>query len=126
MKIYIVTKGEYSDYHIIAATLSKQRAENIAKIYSDNWDEAEVEEYEEMSGGELAKMMAKLEERFVFHINNDGTIGEVCAIYEKKDAPHMNVMTHRIDFSIAAKDKEQAIKIARDLRFKYYAEKYGL
>ena len=114
MKIYIVTKGTYSDYHIIAATLSKQRAENIAKIYSDNWDEAEVEEYEEMSGGELAKMMAKLEERFVFHI------------YEKKDAPNIKVMTHRIDFSIAAKDKEQAIKIARDLRFKYYAEKYGL
>ena len=38
----------------------------------------------------------------------------------------MKVMTQRIEFSIAAKDKEQAIKIARDLRFKYYAEMYGL
>lgn len=32
----------------------------------------------------------------------------------------------RIDFCIAAKDKEHAIKIARDLRYKYYEEKYGL
>ena len=126
MKIYIVTKGEYSDYHIIAATLSKQRAENIAKIYSDKWDKAEVEEFEEMSGKDIDVMMEKLELRFVFNIKNDGTIGEVEAIYEKKTAPNMSVTPYDIAFSIAAKDKEQAIKIARDLRSKYYAEKYGL
>lgn len=45
---------------------------------------------------------------------------------EEKTAPNMSVTPHDISFSIPAKDKEHAIKIARDLRFKYYAEKYGL
>lgn len=126
MKIYIVTKGDYSDYHIIAATLSKQRAENIAKIYSDKYDTAEVEEFEEISDKDIADIMDKLECRFVFNIKNNGEVTEIEAIYEKKNAPNMSVTPHDIAFSIAAKDKEHALKIARDLRFKYYAEKYGL
>ncbi|MBR5273573.1 MAG: hypothetical protein IKU25_09345, partial [Clostridia bacterium] len=36
MIIYIVTKGEYSDYHIIAATLDKDKAEKIAKMHTSN------------------------------------------------------------------------------------------
>lgn len=45
-KVYIVTAGDYSDYHICAASLDKEHAEILAKRYTDSYDEAEIEEYE--------------------------------------------------------------------------------
>ncbi len=45
-KVYIVTSGDYSDYHICAASLDKKRAEILAEKYTDRYDEATVEEYE--------------------------------------------------------------------------------
>ena len=127
MKIYVITQGDYSDYHIITATLSKQRAENLAKIYSDKYDEAMVEEFEELSDEAIERKMKELEQRFIFGIKADGTVGEVRAVYEKKTAPYMlKDYGNNLEFSIPAKDKEHAIKIARDMRFKYIAEKFGL
>lgn len=41
MKIYVVTDGEYSDYHIITATIDRSMAEKLAKKFG-----AEIEEYE--------------------------------------------------------------------------------
>ena len=45
-KVYIVTSGSYSDYHICAASLDKKRAEILAEKYTDSFDDATVEEYE--------------------------------------------------------------------------------
>ena len=49
MKIYVVTKGCYSDYHIITATTDEELAYKIRdKFTSDySWGEAEVEVYED-------------------------------------------------------------------------------
>lgn len=47
MKLYAVTKGSYSDYHIVALTADKRRAERIAVLCSDNRDDATVEEFED-------------------------------------------------------------------------------
>ena len=47
MKIYAITKGDYSDYHIIALTADKERAETLKKIYDDEWNVARIEEYED-------------------------------------------------------------------------------
>jgi hypothetical protein len=41
-KLYAVTSGEYTDYHIITLTKSRKRAEKIAEMYDAN-----VEEYED-------------------------------------------------------------------------------
>jgi hypothetical protein len=49
MKLYAVTKGSYSDYHIITLTRSKRRAEKIASLCSDRYDDAVVEEYDDTS-----------------------------------------------------------------------------
>lgn len=43
MKIYIVTEGQYSDYHIIGAFTDKAKAEECV----DNYPESEIEEYED-------------------------------------------------------------------------------
>lgn len=128
MTIYVVTKGEYSGYHIITATTNKRRAEKIAKIYSDEYEKAEVEAFAELSDNELSMIESKLEQRYVFNIQRDGSVSEIDVLFVKKNKPNMftGAFDTRIDFCIAANDKEHAIKIARDMRFKYIAEKFGL
>lgn len=46
MKIFIVTKGSYSDYHIIACFVNKDQAEKCALMYSDRYEDAYVDEYD--------------------------------------------------------------------------------
>lgn len=46
MKVYVVTQGEYSDYHICAVALEKSKAEAICKLLSNQWNEPRIEEYD--------------------------------------------------------------------------------
>lgn len=45
-KVYVITCGEYSDYHICAVCSTRERAEELRPLYSDRYDIAEIEEYE--------------------------------------------------------------------------------
>jgi len=51
MKIFIVTDGQYSDYHIVAVFLSKEKAEHYAKYNSGYYDSCRVEEYDTSDDG---------------------------------------------------------------------------
>lgn len=46
MKVYVVTQGSYSDYHICAVLLEKSKAEAICKLLRSEWFEPNIEEYE--------------------------------------------------------------------------------
>lgn len=46
MKLYVVTQGEYSDYHIEKIFLDKKKAENYAEYHSTYYYKAQVEEWE--------------------------------------------------------------------------------
>ena len=48
MKVYVVTAGEYSDYHIEKVFLDKKKAESYALINSGpfSWQDCEIEEYD--------------------------------------------------------------------------------
>ena len=46
---YAVTDGDYSDYHIIAITDNKERAENIKKLYSGNYSEPIYKKYYDLT-----------------------------------------------------------------------------
>lgn len=52
MKIYAITKGTYSDYHICALTVNKEKAEHLKKLYTDEYDEAFIEIFEDGEGSE--------------------------------------------------------------------------
>lgn len=45
-KVYVITCGEYSDYHICAVCSTRERAEELRPLYSNRYDIAEIEEYE--------------------------------------------------------------------------------
>lgn len=123
MKIYAVTKGAYSEYHIVALTLDKKKAEEMAKLHTYKYknktnkkeyvDEAWVDEYED--GEELVLPTWDV----WFH---DGNVNRA----EMNDFEYKNEHISESHVRVNAKDKESAIKIACDKRAMWLAEKEGI
>lgn len=67
MKIYIVTKGSYSDYHICGVAVDLKEAERLQNINTD-WDIARIETYDTEDNGEIEGW---LKHRYVFKFNAD-------------------------------------------------------
>lgn len=131
MKVYVITCGSYSDYHICAVTLDPERAEQLQDRFTDRWDEARIEEYDTDKYDILPK----------------GKNLYVVTFYESDCAPivreiecqdlfidDLNVVSdddnkyfeQECSVTVAAKDEDSAIKIAAEMRAEYYAAKYGI
>lgn len=123
MKIYIITQGEYSEYHIVGMTHDRQKAErwvneyNLGKEYA--FDRAEIEEYETdvFGRGDLYQYSVKRE------------CGEVSVdLLSDIDFKYEYFYSDDGDFRLVvyAHDKEHAKKIAYDRIAKMKAEREGL
>lgn len=130
MKIYVITKGSYSDYHICAVTTDKEKAERLALFYTDRWDEAKVEEFEE---DEIPDDCMPI--YFVRYKNGKWYIDNCGIESPDHEAEHAffkrNYVRGTYDFDsfycdVMADDEEHAIKIAQDLYAKKKAELMGL
>lgn len=132
MKAYAVTIGNYSDYRICTISLDKEKAAELAKIYSTAYDEAIVEEYE-IDEGPDDVMRGWL----VYGNEKNGTVypSRPCGIYtsERNDvrptiisATKINgefvPVTHRI--TVEADTEDRARKIAADLFREYRVMQY--
>jgi len=125
-KVYVITHGSYSDYHICAVTLDPERAKNLKRFF-DGYDEANIEEYPldekvetRLYGVTLQRetgkhIKTKLDDYGFYH---DGEVEEdydVKTFYEEQ-----------LIFWCTAKDEEHALKIARDRFAQYKAEREGI
>jgi hypothetical protein len=123
-KFYAVTRGKYSDYHIIAVTDDLAVAEKIAKKFSGSWDKAEIEVFNN------AEIMLK--PAWVIGFDGQGTVTHTEECYDEYQYSCLNECfeTWRCDYKlgvyVSADDLEAAIKIASEKRAKYLAEKLGL
>ena len=72
MKIYIVTKGSYSDYHICGVAVDLKEAERLQNINTDEWDMARIETYDTEDNGEIEGWFKHhYVHRYVFKFNTD-------------------------------------------------------
>lgn len=127
MKVYVITQGEYSDYHILGVSLDRERAERIVQLYNDDnalWNQPIIEEYEtdvidvQMQG--LLYTATRTEEgiflnRTDYDFEQDlERLNKVergtAKIGGRLPPPHVIVM---------AKNREQALKKASDLFAEY-------
>lgn len=46
MKVYVITEGDYSDYHIVGVVLDRKKAEAYCRVARGNYYVPDVEEYE--------------------------------------------------------------------------------
>ena len=124
MKIYVVTRGEYSDYSIITATLDRNLAEAVAKKFSTKYDEACVEEFDD------AKLMLK--PCWIVAFREDGSVEEAKSVfqdyyhYQNAGACWVKYGSSAVSVSVVADDVSSAIKIAAEKRAKFLAEKEGI
>lgn len=132
MKVYVITKGSYSDYEICAVAIDPKKAEVLRQLCSDRWDEASIEKYDTDefnpvferklpykvwfdANGSVEKVELRSLERFEIGIGTQYAWDEVN-------------QTHRTLLTVAlyAENEERAIKVAAEKRAEYLADKFGL
>lgn len=123
--IYIVTKGHYSDYHIVAATTDKKIAEKIKKKFDDDCGDCRIEKFPD------AEEMLKTVWIVFFKANGDVWMcREAEDEYDYRQVNKIVDTVYKRDYDmvvyVEADTEEAAIKIAAEKRAKYLAEKNGL
>ena len=130
MTVYIVTDGEYSNYHIEEIFLDKDKAEYYCKFHTsengavqtyntmDDYYEIDVKtidyfDIELTSKGVVKKCEAKTFEYIPGNENFEETFFET-------------IWGHGFYGKIIANSEEQAIKIMQDKRAQWLAENYGI
>lgn len=116
MKIYIITQGCYSDYHICNVTTDYEKAKRYKEAYSDNWGgEACIEVYEDGENGK---------DNYCWAYNPVSNTAEISHYNKKEIMKNREGKICRI--YIYAPDEKHAIKKAQDMIAKYKAEQAGL
>ena len=129
MKVYVITKGDYSDYHICAVALDLAKAEKLAKIFTDSYEDAVVEDFDTEEVAPLLE--GRIPYRVTFYrqratsVSNDiGNPTFTPRVEDYREWAGPLGATMRV--YLYAPDEATALKIAQDKRAKYLAEKAGL
>ena len=121
MKIYVVTQGCYSDYHIITATTDEKLAYDIRDRFNGvGWDKAEVEVFKD------AEIFLK--PCYFIRFNSDGNVSQMEERLSAYDYGQSSGIDMKGDFytHVVADDAVAAIKIGSERRAMYLAQKAGV
>ena len=140
--VYIITKGNYSDYGICAVTMDKEKAELYQKRFTDRWDKAEIEEW---PLDEDADKLHKMRPVYFMEIYDDGyyeTYVKEYSVDPESYAPTYKFVNHvgfevprdlrtrykkrAFQATLLADDLNHALKIAMDKRAEMLAEMEGI
>ena len=117
--IYVVTRGEYSDYDIEALFSEVENAEQFVKYYNatNRYDEARIEERELDA---ISEYSPKGMNFYSVVMDRNGDADEP-HIQSWMDTPYVSHMWHArkgewLHMTVAARDKEHAIKIVNEKR----------
>lgn len=53
-KIFVVTEGDYDDYHIVGVTTDRAVAERIVELHDDGYYTPDIEEYDDTTAEDIA------------------------------------------------------------------------
>lgn len=121
MKIYVITAGYYSDYHIEMVTVDKNKAEAYYQCLNDS--SAYIEEFDDG--------LITVEPIWYVYRSQYGFNALLQDLYQiqKIDLDNINNVLYQngmYEVYVRAKDKDTAEKIAIDLFAQYRAEKEGI
>lgn len=138
MKIYVITAGSYSDYHICAVSEDEQKAELLAKKFSSLGDDANIEEFDTEDNERILsyKCLYDCYEDLIFQ-QTPITVKECSfefvtdksfCVEEIRFGPYhkSHVVVNKLHVVVNADNEEQALKIAADKFAQYKAEHMGL
>lgn len=123
MKVYVITKGCYSDYHICAVETDKEKAKLLAQRFSSSYEKAEIEEWDTDANPDI------YESKYCyscFYHEKDKKIsvlrGESFDYYDGIPS----IAPYGCFVKVAANDDETAMKKASDIFAKFRAERMDL
>lgn len=127
-KIYVVTSGIYSEYHIDSVFLDKHKAEMYcAENNAQYGDECQIEEYESADD----EIEGEIDIAWKYEIQEGDRIARGTIVHythrclnEVTEGKYRSELTATV--YLRAEDDEKALKIARDMFAQYRAEKEGL
>lgn len=126
MKVYVITAGHYSDYHICAVAIDPVSAENLRLLYSDGWNGlASIETFD------TEELPNRPKTCWSVGISDDGLIFKcfersILDDYDNGKEVDINQVTHgygSYHVYVIAYNKEHAKKIASDLIAQYKYER---
>lgn len=123
-KVYVITRGAYSDYHICAVAATKEIAEKLQKIYSEDfWGDAIIEEYDLNETRDDVRVFydVTFEDDRVSACFNEYGEKESIQFYKGNKS-----QSDRLIVCVRARDEDHAVKIAQDRRAEYLAKKEGV
>ena len=130
--IYVITKGEYSDYHICAVATTYENAERLRKMYCDSYQDAEIEEFTPDVPSDTFYNSSPTGYWRIYFKTNGELDGQPEFYFDK---PNLEIEISGAKYSfdstltvhnIKAEHPAEAFKIACDVRAKYLAEQLGL
>ena len=124
--VYVITRGDYSDYHICAVTLDKKKAKKLAKMYTTSYDNAIVEKWETDTETDINALKGRYPYSVTFR--EDGSVDTFKHHYDYETFCEGFDLSEYwgLRVNLYAPDAESAIKIAAEKRAKYLAEKEGI
>lgn len=130
MKVYVITRGSYSNYEVLGVTLDEKKADIIAKALSTKYDRADVEVYD-TDKFELIKEGDRLFRIICVVRTHEYTISddEVYMMYSDDIGIVETRYWHNdkcLVVIVAAKDKDHAFKIGVDKINEYIAKEKGI
>ena len=130
MIIYVITKGCYSDYRICAVTEDKERADALVKLFSDSFDNAQIEEYDTDRWADAVTVLKEKYHSYRVLLKTDDDTPQVVDwdfdLADRFDNRVQQNSRGQYWCDITAIDKEHAEKIFYDKLAEYKAEKEGI
>ena len=128
MKVYVLTSGEYSCYHILGVLLDEEQAKIAAEVMSDRHNDVEVETYDT---DELKFIKPGWKYWTIAFSEYDHAITDVAChdYFGSLDEPTQFGAHHKNKIwyvDVYAEDEKHAIKNASDRLNKYLAEQSNL
>ena len=122
MKVYVVTQGEYSAYHIVGVTLDRAKAERWVELYNAEdriyHRDVQIEEYEADEFGNDGLYQWEVGQGWTNEGCELDTMGDDYGEWYNSDDNYC--------LKVMAKDKAHAVKAAYDKIAMIKAEKEGI
>lgn len=116
MKIYVITRGEYSDYHICSVVTDYEKAQILMRKFSDSYYPANIEEFD------TEEFSCVISGKNLYCVSFDKN-GNMTNVFEKnidnfdpEDNPVQVRKGKEVLVYVFAFNKESAVKIAAEKR----------
>lgn len=130
MKVYVITEGCYSDYHIVGVTTDKKTAKAYVALRTNKYFQPEIEEFDTEQISPLADPNLKC---YIVSVENgkysvrESDLGFQCPDWVGGIQTHKPINgVYRASICCLAKSEDQAIKIAQDRMAQYKAAKANI